>query len=131
MDGSLGPAQELVDRPPDRLAVDVPQRDVEGADADDRPAAAVPVKHTVVQLGPEALRRDWVLAEQLVAEKGVRSVQHGTGHARRDSKDLRETADPFVGVDTHERQRVDPLVGRSIGRRIPQDKHLGPRDLHA
>src|SRR6185369_13995103 len=55
--GSLVAAQELEHRLPLELAVDVPQADVDRADADHRPAAAAAVREPAIEMPPGLLGR--------------------------------------------------------------------------
>lgn len=106
--GPLDAPQQLPYRPALRLAVEIPQSHVDSAQADDDPAPPVPVEHAVVELRPQPFGMDGILAEEQVAEQGVRPVQDGPRHARGNGKDLRESGEPLVGVDAEEGEPVHP-----------------------
>ena len=79
-----GRAEQLVDGLAERLALDVPERDVETADRVDRDPAATEVDEAAVHLVPQALDIGRILADQRVAQARRDGVRAGRLHERLD-----------------------------------------------
>ena len=61
--------EQLPYRSPQRLAVNIPQGHVDCTQADDDPAPAISVQHTIVEFGPQSLRMDRIFTQQQPDEK--------------------------------------------------------------
>ena len=109
-----GAAQQFVDRHAQRLALDVPQRLIDGADAavDHRSAALAP-EGLAEEPVPHLLDAKRVCADQVMlghildhAESGRCARAVGQGH-------FAQSADPLVGSDLHD-DRI-PACGACVG----------------
>src|SRR5581483_3415246 len=97
-----GSAEQVVDRSAERLAADVPQRDVDRADGGCRRAARADVGEGAEQPVPERFDVHWVLPDQ--QRLGLAQVG-GDGAVRQPTRvagDLAPTGQALVGVDLHE-----------------------------
>ena len=104
---------------------------IDRADADDHPAAAVAVEHTVIELLPDALWVDRVFADQQTPQEGIRPIQHRARHPRRNGEDLRDARDTLVRMHTHKGQPVNARHVRVVvGLWVTQDKDLDVDNLH-
>jgi hypothetical protein len=112
-------AEQLVDRQPERLAANIPQRNVDAADQRRNEAVRAQGVEARVQLVPEVLDPRRVLADEQRTESARRGGDQGAvGPAR----DLAESPNPRVGVDVQKDPRVarpSQVRGRNIG-----DLHL-------
>jgi hypothetical protein len=101
-----GAAQQLVDRQPQRLAHDVPQRHVDAADRLLRRTAAAKEDRALVHALPENGDVEGVLAEDALAQPAGDGMAEGRfddrlGHHGR-GIDLAHAGDAGVGVDAHD-----------------------------
>ena len=96
-------AEQIAERNAERLALDVPEGDVDAADGVDHRAAAAEIDGGLVHLAPEPLDIERVLADQhfLQADHdgvGAGRVDDRFGDGRR-GIGLADAGDPFIGVD--------------------------------
>ena len=128
-------AEQLADRLARRLALEVPERDVEAADRVDRDAAPADVVDAAVHLVPEPLDVVRVLAEQELAQAvrdrvRARGVdERGDGLGRR--VDLADAGEPLVGVDQDDEVVLAAVGDALVDSGLPQDDGLDIGDLQA
>ena len=115
-------AEQLVDRLAERLALDVPERDVEAADRVDRDPAPAEVDEAAVHLLPEPLDVERVLADQDVAQAhgnrvGARRLDERLDELGR-RVDLADARDALVGVDPDDEVVLAPVCDSLVHDRL-------------
>jgi hypothetical protein len=127
---ALHAAEQLPHRALQHLAVNAPHRDVERAEDDDLPPAAVGVQQRVPRPLPGPLRVRDLLADEQSPEVRVRSANCRLNHARRHAEHFAQPAQPLVGVNPHARERLGPApVGVDLPP-VADDEHIQTRQLH-
>ena len=105
----LRPAQQLVDRPAEQLAFQVPERDVDRADRIAREPGAAVRRRTAPHHVPELLGRHGVLPDEQVREVAVHDLADRTG--------VVGEAEPVGAVLSGHHHRGAPPVGFQPSRR--------------
>ena len=127
-------AQEVAERAAERLALDVPEGDVDAADGVDHRAAAAIVDRGLVHLVPEALDVERVLADQDLAQADHDRVGAGRLDDRLDDGrggvGLADAGDALVGVDEDDGGVLGPVRLHRDARDL-QVGDLDIGDLHA
>ena len=118
------PAEELVDRQVEDLAADVPERDVDGADAFDAGAAAAHVGEVAEDLVPDPLDVRGVLARDHAADLLERGAERAVGEKGR-AGDLTPAGDAFVG------RHLDEEVFAPVGAGCLDQPRFYARNLHS
>jgi hypothetical protein len=103
--GAIGAADQLVDRLADGAAHDVPQRDVDARDGRDRHAGRAVILDPVVEVFPDRLDVERVLADHA---RLVLRLDEGLGDGRRPVA-LAPPGDTFVGRDLDQAGRARPI----------------------
>ena len=128
-------AEQLADRLAGRLALDVPERDVDAADRVDGDPAAADVVDAAVHLVPEPFDVVRVLAEQELAQAVRDRVRAGGVDERRDGfwrrVDLADAGQPLVGVDQDDEVVLAAVGDAFVDGGLPQDDGLDIGDLQA
>jgi hypothetical protein len=129
-------AQQAIERQVRGLARDVPQRDVESRQSEDREAVAAEQMELLLQVVGEARDVACVLAD---GDRRHHVVQRrGDGVAAAVAEGLAPADDAGVGLDPHQQDVVGRPVAAAIARRVAAEgeRHLDrvavyARDLHA
>ena len=115
-------AEQLEDRLAERLALDVPEGDVEAADRVDRDPAPAEVDEAAVHLVPQPLDVQRVLADQHVAQAHRDRVRarrlHERLHELGRRVDLADPGDALVGVDPDDEIVLAPVCDPLVHNRL-------------
>jgi hypothetical protein len=128
-------AEQLVDRLPLRLPLDVPQRDVDRCEHSDEQAAPPRHRGRSVREIPQPLRLQRIPTDQDVLDPLAPAVRPGRVderlHRARRVVALAVADDSLVGVDANDERILHRVGRRHVDRRFLDDHRLDVRDLHA
>src|SRR4051794_34993317 len=127
-------AEQLAHRLALRLALDVPERDVDAADRVQRDPAAADVDQAAVHLLPEPLDVRRILTDEQVAEAVRDRVRarrlHQRAHRLGRGVDLADAGDALVRVDEDDEIVLAAVGDGVVERGLAEDDRLHVSDLH-
>ena len=130
----LDRADQLAHRLAERLALDVPERDVEAADRVNGDPTTSDEDDAAVHLVPEPLDVERVLADQQLVQALRNRVRARSAHERRDGLgrrvDLADAGDPLVRVHQDDEIVLASVRNPLVHSGLPQDDGFDIGDLH-
>src|SRR5262249_33353094 len=133
--GAAGGADQLTDGLAQRLALDVPERDVDAADGVYGDAPAAGVEDAAVHLAPQLLHTGWILADEGLSQAhrdrvGAGCLDHCVHHLGSRGH-LADPDDPIVGAHSNDEVVLAAVGNALVELGLAEDDRLNVRDLQA